>query len=807
MRGIQPESRRAARNRHIYLRVDDILAHPADELVALAGRNWQFDFFLHRVGDVLHPVAAALAQFDEVRNNPPKCDIRPIPRRARRDDNLRLRAVDTIAYPAHELVALALRGRQLNRVGFYRVGNRGQILAAVRAQRDGVGDYLPVRGIRLIARCPLRQHNRWLRRGFALARPAEERITRAGRRRQDDRRFHRVGNGIKRIAAAYVQRDGVFNHLPIRGVSAVARASLRDFNGFLRFGDALARPAEEDVARANRGRQLERFRFHRVLDGADRIAACRVHRDGIKLVRRQRQGQRRVGHEEGNRVVPLADTQGNSRVALENVDAAIARCGRDLHRHLLTRAAQQVVALRRHVAAPEDVLRVDGHALRVRRPRQRNDALFFTPRYGQECGRLLAAQSRQVNEGTLVRAEVAALELRHPLAALLIEGEARHGAAAQGQARREVIRARAADANAVGDAPVLLAIAVDVHREFRYQRAVIRQRERNIALAGEIDIIFRHSKAGFAAIQAVDLAPRVCAAHFRQQHILLLQIRILLRKRRLDAVHHVDRAHRAAVARVLHRRFGQQRAVPIRRFQLHVLGALVNKAEAHGQADFLLHLQLAAHMQLLPRHKRVLARIQHNIARRQRVIRQVHEVRRNPDIEIHRLVHHDGGADIALAVQRHIPRRAQNQLLNICRRADVQPHVLVRQHIQAVDFAGRQIGVQPAENQQIAVHFRRIELRVAQMVKNRVADEGFRRLRVLIQHGDAKLLDVLLKRRVIPVRIVPYASADFFRQPLQRRVPALWCLVLVDGVQCVQRTHVVFHNHGRRCCTRPNDAA
>ena len=212
-------------------------------------------------------------------------------------------------------------------------------------------------------------------------------------------------------------------------------------------------------------------------------------------------------------------------------------------------------------------------------------------------------------------------------------------------------------------------------------------------------------------------------------------------------------------------------------------------------------------MQLLPRHKRVLARIQHNIARRQRVICQVHEVRRNPDIEIHRLVHHDGGADIALAVQRHIPRCAQNQFLNLCRRADVQANVLVRQHIQAVDFAGRQIGVQPAENQQIAVHFRRIELRVAQMVKNRVADEGFRRLRVLIQHGDAKLLDVLLKRRVIPVRIVPYASADFFRQPLQRRVLALWCLVVVDGVQRVQRAHVVVHNHGRRCCTRPNDAA
>ena len=173
-------------------------------------------------------------------------------------------------------------------------------------------------------------------------------------------------------------------------------------------------------------------------------------------------------------------------------------------------------------------------------------------------------------------------------------------------------------------------------------------------------------------------------------------------------------------------------------------------------------------MQLLPLHKRVLARIQHNIARRQRGIRQVHEVRRNPDIEIHRLVHHDGGADIALAVQRHIPRCAQNQFLNICRRADVQPNVLVRQHIQAVDFAGRQISIQPAENQQIAVHFRRIELRVAQMVKNRVADEGLRRLRVLFQHGDAKSPDVLLKRRVIPVRIVPHASADFFRQPLQR---------------------------------------
>ena len=450
------------------------------------------------------------------------------------------------------------------------------------------------------------------------------------------------------------------------------------------------------------------------------------------------------------------------------MDAAIARCGLHRDRHQLAGAAQQVVAFGSAVAVPEDVLRVDGRALRVRRPRQRNDAPFFAACYGQECVGFFAAQSRQVNDVALVRAEVAALELRHPLAALLIEGEARHGAAAQGQARREVLRPCVVDANAVGDAPVLLAIAVDVHREFRHQRAVIRQREHNVALAGEIDIVFRRGKAGFSVIQAEDLAPRVCAAHFRQQHILLLQVGVLLRERRLDAVQHVDRAHRAAVARVLHRRFGQQRAVPIRRFQLHVLGALVNKAEAHGQADFLLHLQFAAHRQLLPRHKRVLARIQHNIARRQRVIRQVHEVRRNPDIEIHRLVHHDGGADIALAVQRHIPRCAQNQLLNLCRRADVQPYVLVRQHIQAVDFAGRQIGIQSAENQQIAVHFRRIELRVAQMVKNRVANEGFRRLRVLIQHGDAKLLDVLLKRRVVPVRIVPHASADFFRQPHQR---------------------------------------
>ena len=681
--------------------------------------------------------------------------------------------------------------------------------AAVQIHGDVVFCQFPVLDIRLVARRTLRDGHVRLRRRDALACPAKERVARAGRGRQRYGLLHRVEIHLRRARIAPFQQrnDGVFNHLPIRGVGAVTRASLRDFHGFLRFGDALARPAEEDVARANRDRQLERFRFHRVLDGTDRIAACRVHRDGVKLVRRQRQGQRRVGHEEGNRVVPLADTQGNRRVAQGGVDAAIARCGLHRDRHLLAGAAQQVVAFGSAVAVPDNVLRVDGRALCVRRPRQRNDAPFFAACYGQECVGFFAAQSRQVNDVALVRAEVAALELRHPLAALLIEGEARHGAAAQGQARREVIRARAADANAVGDAPVLLAIAVDVHREFRYQCAVIRQREHNIALAGEIDIIFRHSKAGFAAIQAVDLAPRVCAAHFRQQHILLLQIRILLCKRRLDAVHHVDRAHRAAVARVLHRRFGQQRAVPIRRFQLHVLRALVNKAEAHGQADFLLHLQLAAHMQLLPRHKRVLARIQHNIARRQRVIRQVHEVRRNPDIEIHRLVHHDGGADIALAVQRHIPRCAQNQLLNICRRADVQANLLVRQHIQAVDFAGRQIGVQPAENQQIAVHFRRIELRVAQMVKNRVADEGFRRLRVLIQHGDAKLLDVLLKRRVIQVRIVPYASADFFRQPLQRRVLALWCLVLVDGVQCVQRTHVVFHNHGRRCCTRPNDAA
>ena len=641
--------------------------------------------------------------------------------------------------------------------------------AAVQIHGDVVFCQFPVLDILLVARRTLRDGHVRLRRRDALACPAKERVARAGRGRQRYGLLHRVEilSRRARIAPFQQRNDGVFNHLPIRGVGAVARASLRDFNDFLRFGDALARPAEEDVARANRGRQLERFRFHRVLDGTDRIAACRVQRDGVKLVAIKRQRHRRIGHDEGKRVLRRADAQGNRRVAQGGVDAAIARCGLHRDRHLLAGAAQQVVAFGSAVAVPDNVLRVDGRALCVRRPRQRNDAPFFAACYGRECVGFFAAQSRQVNDIALVRAEVAALELRHPLAALLIEGEARHGAAAQGQARREVIRARAADANAVGDAPVLLAIAVDVHREFRYQRAVIRQREHNIALAGEIDIIFRHGKAGFAAIQAVDLAPRVCASHFRQQHILLLQIRILLRKRRLDAVQHVDRAHRAAVARVLHRRFGQQRAVPIRRFQLHVLGALVNKAEAHGQADFLLHLQLAAHMQLLPRHKRVLARIQHNIARRQRIIRQVHEVRRNPDIEIHRLVHHDGGADIALDVQRHIPRCAQNQLLNLCRRANVQPHVLVRQHIQAVDFAGRQIGVQPAENQQIAVHFRRIELRVAQMVKNRVADEGLRRLRVLFQHGDAKLPDVLLKCRVIPVRIVPHASADFLRYPLQ----------------------------------------
>ena len=767
MRGVLTVARRPLRDGDVVFLPRHARARPALKEVAALLRVRQLHFLLHRVGDGFVAVRE-IFQHDRVHSGFPVRGIRPVPRRTRRDDDLRLRIHDALARPAEEGIARANRGRQRNRTGCYRVGNRVQRVAAAGIQRDGVDIHFPVREIDLIARRPLRQHNRRLRRGFALARPAEERIARAGRRRQDDRRFHRVGNGIKRIAAAYVQRDGVFNHLPIRSVGAVARAPLRDFHGLLRFGDPLARPAEEDVARAHRGRQQERFRFHRVLDGTDRIAAACVQRDGIKLVRRQRQGQRRVGHEEGSRVVPLADTQGNSRVAQENVDATIARCGLHRDRHQLAGAAQQVVAFGSAVAVPDNVLRVDGRALRVCRPCQRNDALFFAPRYGQECVGFFAAQSRQVNEVALVRAEVAALELRHPLAALLIEGEARHGAAAQGQARREVLRPCVVDANAVGDAPVLLAIAVDVHREFRHQRAVIRQREHNVARAGEIDIVFRRGKAGFSVIQAEDLAPRVCAAHFRQQHILLLQIRILFRERRLDAVQHVDRAHRAAVARVLHRRFGQQRAVPIRRFQLHVLGALVNKAEAHGQADFLLHLQLAAHRQLLSRHKRVLARIQHNIARRQRVIRQVHEVRRNPDIEIHRLVHHDGGADIALAVQRHIPRCAQNQLLNICRRADVQPHVLVRQHIQAVDFAGRQIGVQPAENQQIAVHFRRIELRVAQMVKNRIANEGFRRLRVLIQHGDAKLLDVLLKRRVVPVRIVPHASADFFRQPHQR---------------------------------------
>ena len=118
----------------------------------------------------------------------------------------------------------------------------------------------------------------------AIEGPAGKFVARTERVRQGEGILHGVFYRRHVWTAVRVQRDGVFNHLPVCSIRLVPRRTRRDGHIQLRHYDALARPADKLVAVAGRGRQLEILIRHGVNHLFFTAAAVQIQGDGVSCL-------------------------------------------------------------------------------------------------------------------------------------------------------------------------------------------------------------------------------------------------------------------------------------------------------------------------------------------------------------------------------------------------------------------------------------------------------------------------------------------------------------------------------------------